>query len=51
MKEHRQNNILAATYRKQDESSNETVNTQRENISGLRAKTFRALAISDSQLG
>jgi len=38
MKEHQQNNILAATYRKQDESSNEIGSTRTENNSGLRTE-------------
>lgn len=48
MKEHQQNNILAATYRKQDETNNETGSTETENNSGLRTEAFRTLAISEA---
>lgn len=50
-RERQQNNRLAATYRKQDESSNEAGSTQTESNSGLRTETFRALAVSYRQLG
>lgn len=50
MKEHQQNNILAATYRKQDETNNESGSTETENNSGLRTETFRTLAISEANL-
>lgn len=50
MKKHQQNNILAATYGKQDETNNETGSTETENNSGLRTETFRALATSEANL-